>query len=117
MNARWASTTAVSSATTDAARATAVLAEADLAFVADTHERVLNAPLDSAAVTSEDVDPVRDDHVVHRMSSSLSIARDHHMIDRLRDAVRAYRRVFAVVGASHVVMQEAVLRARLAGLL
>lgn len=44
------------------------------------------------------------------LSQTLTRLRDEHMVAFLRAELRAGQRVFAVVGASHVVMQERALR-------
>ncbi len=49
------------------------------------------------------------------MTKELNSIRDRHMISTIVGQVKAGKRVFAVVGFSHVVIQESVLRAELAG--
>jgi hypothetical protein len=58
-------------------------------------------------------DPVFKEHITQRISRESSAFRDRQMVETLVEAVRTHRRVFAVMGASHVVMQEAALRFRL----
>jgi hypothetical protein len=72
----------------------------------------------SAGVTYQHVprswfDPVQESTFLNSLSRLSGKYRDQHMIDRLVHHVRAGRRVFAVVGGSHVVMQERALRSRL----
>jgi len=58
-------------------------------------------------------DPVQAINEMNAFYRRASEERDRHMIDLLADRVRQGQRVFAVVGASHVVMQEAAVRAAL----
>lgn len=59
-------------------------------------------------------DPVREiSRFTNDISRRLSDLRDEHMVDLLTSKVKAGARVFAVVGGSHVVMQEAALRDRI----
>jgi hypothetical protein len=58
-------------------------------------------------------DPVRTDTFFNEMSRAGSHYRDQFVVDRLVGHVKAGRRVLAVMGGSHVVMQEAALRSRL----
>lgn len=61
-------------------------------------------------------DPVREiTRFTNDISRRLSDLRDEHMVDLLTRKVKAGARVFAVVGGSHVVMQEAALRGRIGG--
>jgi hypothetical protein len=59
-------------------------------------------------------DPLRDLGYTNRLSRFESDFRDTSMVQLLARRAREGHRVFAVVGASHVVMQERQLRARLA---
>ena len=64
------------------------------------------------------LDPVRRDQPwkeTNEISRATSEFRDAHMVELLVSLVERGERVFAVVGASHVVMQEPLLRARLQG--
>ena len=54
--------------------------------------------------------PVGTDTTFNEISRSNSNFRDEHMLTVISQAVHAKKRVFAVVGASHVVMQEIGLR-------
>ncbi len=54
-------------------------------------------------------DPVRSDTVFNRISRASSEYRDRAMIEILRRSVADGQRVFAVVGGTHVVMQEQAL--------
>lgn len=58
-------------------------------------------------------DPVRPDTVLNRISRASSDYRDRFMVQLLAAHVAEGQRVFAVVGGSHVVMQEPALRRRL----
>lgn len=58
-------------------------------------------------------DPVQETTFLNALSRLSASYRDGYMIDRLVHHVRAGRRVLAVVGGSHVVMQEDALRSRL----
>ena len=55
-------------------------------------------------------DPMRQDHWTNQVSRASSNRRDRFMIEQIHAALRDGKRVFAVVGASHVVMQEPVIR-------
>lgn len=68
---------------------------------------------DWRAVPSHWFAPTHTDTLFNRLARRMSQLRDRHMVDLLVDAVRRGERVFAVVGGSHVVMQEAALRSRL----
>lgn len=52
-------------------------------------------------------------HFTNDISRRLSDLRDEHMVDLLAKKMKGGARVFAVVGGSHVVMQEPALRARI----
>lgn len=71
---------------------------------------------DWKSMPDEYLDPASSTTVLNRISSDVSIARDEHMVRRIADAVRRGERVFAVVGASHVVIQESKLAWLLPGL-
>ena len=58
-------------------------------------------------------DPVRNDTFFNAISRAGSNYRDRYVVDRLVAHVKEGRRVFAVMGGSHVIMQEAALRSRL----
>jgi hypothetical protein len=77
--------------------------------------RVLPQLSDWREVPQEWFDPARPEKLAYTndISRSLSEFRDRHMIDLLVGAVRRGERAFAVVGASHVVMQEPALWALL----
>lgn len=57
--------------------------------------------------------PQSTERFTNRISRQLSELRDAHMVETLTHALVDHQRVFAVVGASHVVVQEPALRARL----
>ncbi len=66
-------------------------------------------------ISVDDLDPAAaDPNRLQSLNADLALFRDAHILDVLEAEVRRGERVFAVVGASHVVMQESVLRARLA---
>jgi len=58
-------------------------------------------------------DPVRSDTRFNAISRSLNRHRDNFMVDLLVSEVLSGKRVFAVVGGTHVVMQEPLIRNRL----
>ena len=58
-------------------------------------------------------DPVRSDTVLNRIARAGSDYRDRHMVELLSRHVAEGQRVFAVVGGTHVVMQEPALRGRI----
>lgn len=58
-------------------------------------------------------DPTKSEAYTNQISRLSGEFRDRHMIKLLIDEVRQGKRVFAVVGGSHVVMQERVLKAEL----
>ena len=58
-------------------------------------------------------DPVQSHNVLNDISRSLSEYRDRFMVDLLVGEVLKGKKVFAVVGGSHVVMQEPALRSAL----
>jgi len=60
-------------------------------------------------------DPVRSDTVLNRIARAASDYRDRHMVELLSRHVAEGQRVFAVVGGTHVVMQEPALRGRIGG--
>lgn len=55
-------------------------------------------------------DPVKTKTIFNKISRASSDFRDKHMVALLSNAVCQEKRVFAVVGASHVVMQEQAIR-------
>lgn len=79
-------------------------------------ERVFGTSMVPERIDRDLTDPVRDEFLTQRISRDASIARDRHIVDVLVDAMRRHRTVFAVMGASHVVMQEPALRARIGSL-
>jgi hypothetical protein len=58
-------------------------------------------------------DPVRPDTRLNDIARASSDFRDAYVVRRLREQLDAGHRVFAVMGGSHVVMQEPALRSRL----
>lgn len=81
--------------------------------VAVEYRRVFGRDFVPGDVTRELTDPMPGLLLTQRISRVSTRLRDEHMIAALLAAQRSHGRVFAVVGASHVVMQERVLRARL----
>jgi len=71
---------------------------------------------DWKSMPDEYLDPASSATVLNLISCEVSIARDEHMVRLIADAVQRGERVFAVVGASHVVIQESKLAWRLPGL-
>ena len=59
-------------------------------------------------------DPARSGNWLNAIARRSSDARDEHVVQLLVSEVLSGKRVFAVMGGSHVVMQEAALRGRLA---
>lgn len=66
-------------------------------------------------VPSSWFDPTREDTILNRISRASSGFRDEFVIARLTRELSEGKRVFAVMGVSHVVMQEPALRTMLAG--
>jgi len=64
---------------------------------------------DWRSVPREWFDPAANGTFLNALARRVSELRDVHMVGLLSDAVRRGERVFAVVGASHVVMQEPAL--------
>jgi len=87
---------------------------ADWEIVQVEFRRVFGTPLMPRRVGRDLTDPTRTEHLTQRIARDSSSARDRYMAEKLVDAVQRHRRVFAVMGASHVVMQEPALRSRLA---
>jgi hypothetical protein len=74
----------------------------------------LSPPLpDWRAVPESWFDPARSEAFTNEFARQLSVFRDEQMLRNLVAAVRAGERVFAVVGSSHVIMQERALKAAL----
>lgn len=89
--------------------------EASLEIVEAEFDRTFGGPFVPETIGRDYSDPVRTEHLMQRISRDSSIARDEHMVNQLLEALHRDRRVFAIMGASHVVMQEPALRARLIG--
>lgn len=66
-------------------------------------------------VPHEWFDPAAQHTLLNEIARASSDYRDRYVVDRLAAHVRSGRRVFAVMGGSHVVMQERALRSRLRG--
>lgn len=94
---------------------TGITDPADPAALAAACERLLPPLRSWNEVPSEWFDPVfeRTPAFTNAASRHTSEARDAWVVELLSDRVRAGERVFATMGASHVVMQEPALRARL----
>ncbi len=60
-------------------------------------------------------DPTRDDTVLNMIARAASDYRNCHMVPLVTAAARSGRRVFVVVGGSHVVVQERAIRTALDG--
>jgi len=88
------------------------LAEFERSYV-----RLFRAPTDWRVVPEDWFDPVisRPESYTNRISRQLSEFRDRYMVKLLIREVERGNRVFAVVGGSHVIMQERALRAALGG--
>ncbi len=65
------------------------------------------------AVEQSWFDPTKSEAYTNKISRLTGEFRDQHIVKLLIDEVKQGKRVFAVVGVSHVVMQERVLKARL----
>jgi hypothetical protein len=81
--------------------------------------RLLPELRDWGKIPSEWFDPAADPPPtwINELSLATSDFRDQVIIDRIVAKVREGHRVFAVVGASHVVMQERILRSQLDSLI
>lgn len=90
-----------------------------LAEFEQSYARLFSAPPDWKVVPEDWFDPVisRPQPYTNRLSRRLSEFRDRHMAKLLISEVKQGNRVFAVVGGSHVIMQEHALRAALASAL
>jgi hypothetical protein len=74
----------------------------------------LGQPSDWRRISVDDLDPATArPSRLQSLNAELARFRDAHIVDVLVAQVQRGERVFAVVGASHVVIQEALLRARL----
>jgi hypothetical protein len=80
------------------------------------YARLLSEPTDWRVIPDEWFDPAisRPPQYTNRISRQLSEFRDRYMVKLLISEVKQGHRVFAVVGGSHVTMQERALRAALA---
>ncbi len=80
------------------------------------YARLLGEPTDWRATPDEWFDPTipRPPRYTNRISRQLSEFRDRYMVKLLISEVKRGQRVFAVVGGSHVIMQERALRVALA---
>lgn len=76
----------------------------------DSFRRLLPHVNDWRRMTVEEVQPYPPKSFLGEISAYLAVYRDRFMVQLLIRKVRNGERVFAVVGASHVVMQEPVLR-------
>lgn len=84
--------------------------------VEDSFRRLLPHVQDWRRMTVEEVQPYPPKSFLGEISASLGTYRDRFMVSLLIRSVQKGERVFAVVGASHVVMQEPVLRKTFPGL-
>jgi hypothetical protein len=62
----------------------------------------------------DSIDPVRSDGVLNEIARREGDLRNCHMVPLLIETARAGKRVFVVVGGTHVVLQEPALRSALA---
>ncbi len=84
--------------------------------VEDSFRRLLPHVQDWRRMPVEEVQPYPPKSFLGEISAYVSTYRDKFMVSLLIRSVQKGERVFAVVGASHVVMQEPVLREALPGL-
>jgi hypothetical protein len=77
-------------------------------------QRLLPATPDCMRPPAAWLDPADTGAYTNVLSATLAQQRDEHMVTLLRGALRPGARVFAVVGSSHVFMQEQALRRALA---
>lgn len=77
-------------------------------------QRLLPATPDCMRPPASWLDPADTGVYTNTMSAALARERDEHMVALLHSALRPGARVFAVVGSSHVFMQEQALRRALA---
>ena len=68
---------------------------------------------DSRSIPASWFDPTRSDTFLNHIAQRSSDYRNCHMVPLVVQAVRSGKRVFVVVGGSHVVMQEPALRSAL----
>ena len=84
--------------------------DVDVAF----RKVALGQPSDWRRISVDDLDSAAaKPNRLQSLNAELSLFRDAHIVDDLVAQVQRGERVFAIVGASHVVMQEGLLRARL----
>lgn len=88
----------------------------DLKELASSYDSLFPQQTDWHAVPDAFFDPVSTTTILNRISRTVSQHRDRFIMRLLAEAVQRGERVFAVVGASHVVMQEAALAHELRGL-
>ena len=81
--------------------------------IGDTVARLIPDLKNWTRVPSSWFAPLRNDSYTNHIARKLNELRDRHMVKLLIDAIKGQERVFAVVGFSHVVMQEPALRAKL----
>ena len=84
-----------------------------VAEIEETFARLMPGHGDYRDAKSEWFDPARDYTLFNAIARAGSNYRDRYVVDRLLAHVREGRRVFAVMGGSHVVMQEKALRSGL----
>jgi len=77
--------------------------------IVDEHRRIFGQALEIESVTREFTNPVKTELLTQKISRDSSIARDRRMVDAIVQGVKQSGRVFAVAGASHVVMQQRAL--------
>ena len=74
------------------------------------YSKYINEPGDWRNVPDTWFNPLLDETIFNQIGQLSSRFRDEHMLKLLTEQVRNGNRVFAVVGLTHVVMQEPVLR-------
>lgn len=86
------------------------VATAVLPFLHTLYQQVFDQELVWEAMTDEVVHPFVYKSITNEIARQNSYFRDASHVTKLFEAMQAHNRVFAVVGASHVVMQEPLLR-------
>lgn len=84
-----------------------------VAEIEESFARLLPGHGDFRHAQSSWFDPAKRENVFNDIARASSDYRDRYVVDRLVRHVQAGQRVFAVMGGSHVLMQEPALRSRL----
>ena len=87
-----------------------------LALLHTLYRRAFGHELDWETMPDEWVCPLVWESFTNEICRQSSYFRDASQVATLLEAVKAHQNVFAVVGASHVVMQERALREAFAGM-